>query len=78
MASVEVLYSDGFTFQQDNASAHTAKSTKELFSYQGYDFLDWPENLWRLMKDALEKEGERSIELNIFGRKLFESNISSP
>ena len=41
MVSIKALYPDGFTFEQDNASAHKARSTMEWFAAKDYDVI-WP------------------------------------
>lgn len=34
----------GLTFQQDNATAHTARATREFLNQNNGDMLDWPSN----------------------------------
>uniref|UniRef100_K1QTA7 Transposable element Tcb2 transposase n=1 Tax=Magallana gigas TaxID=29159 RepID=K1QTA7_MAGGI len=34
----------GLTFQQDNATAHTARATREFLNQNNVDMLDWPSN----------------------------------
>ncbi len=60
LPSADKLYGDAdFIFQQDLASAHTAKGIKSWFNYHGVTVLDWPanlsdlnpiENLWGIVK----------------------------
>ena len=68
---IKALYPQGFTLQQDGATPHTSKSTQKFLEEGGYEVLDWPpnspdlspiENLWGIMKNALEKEIDRSPE----------------
>ncbi len=45
LPSADQLFKDAdFIFQQDLASAHTAKSTKSLLNEHGVGVLDWPAN----------------------------------
>ena len=51
-------------FQQDNAPIHNAKVTKKWFKERNIEIMDWPasspdlnpiENVWKLMKDNIQK-----------------------
>ena len=66
--TVQVLYPDGWMFQQDNVSKHTAGHTRQWLRDQTVTVLDWPsyspdlnpiENLWGLLKHNLNQKGIR-------------------
>lgn len=71
LPSVEKLHPDGnFIFQQDGASCHTAKSTKNWFSQHEMKVLSWPssspdlnviETLWHKMKQELRNHPQRTM-----------------
>lgn len=59
-----------FIFQQDGASSHTSKSTKEWLREHGIDPMDWPssspdmspiETLWHEMKKRLRARPARTV-----------------
>ena len=59
------LYPDGWFLVQDNARTHVSASTKLFFEERSINVLDWPslspdlnpvENVWALMKHAVEKK----------------------
>ena len=69
--SEEVLYPDGFIFQQDNFPNTLLRRKKTWFQAQNLTALEWPsycsdlnpiENVWALMKQSINKSWERNIE----------------
>ena len=64
LPAADQLYGDAdFTFQQDLAPAHSAKTTSTWFKDHGIRVLDWPanspdlnpiENLWRIVKRKMQ------------------------
>ena len=55
----------GYTFQQDNATAHTARRVTTWFEEQAIPLLPWPacspdlnpiENCWQMVKHQLDEE----------------------
>lgn len=71
LPSTQDLYPDGdFVFQQDGASSHTAKSTKNWLSDRHIITLNWPANspdlnvietVWHEMKRKLRDNPQRTL-----------------
>lgn len=60
-----------YIFQQDNASCHTARSTKSWLAANNIPLMEWPanspdlspiESLWGKMKQSLRKNPARTLE----------------
>lgn len=70
LPSISMLkHQDDFTFQQDGASCHTARTTMEWFRQNNIPTMEWPssspdlspiETLWWKMKKVLRKNPSRS------------------
>lgn len=54
-----------YTFQQDNASIHVSKKSKEYFAKRGTKLMDWPakspdlnpmEDTWKMLSDDIYRD----------------------
>ncbi len=71
LSSADQLFKDSdFIFQQDLATAHTAKSTKSWLNDHGVGVLGWPtnspdlriENLWCIVKKKMRKKRPKNAD----------------
>lgn len=60
----------GFIFQQDGATCHTSRSSREWFASNNWTVSDWPanspdlnpiENVWGVMKKEVEKRNPKNL-----------------
>lgn len=67
---MNVLYPDGFIFQQDNASPHTSFESAVFFAENNIDVMNWPanspdlnpiENCWFVIKQKVEALGPTNL-----------------
>lgn len=68
---MDLLYPDGWTFQQDNASLHTFFESAIFFAENNMDVINWPansldlnpiENCWFFIKQRVEAIGPTTLE----------------
>jgi transposase len=66
----DAYYGENWRLQQDNATPHSARSTKEWLEANVPSILPWPansadlspiENVWTIVKDAVEKSQPKNI-----------------
>ncbi len=87
LPSADQLFKDtDFIFQQDLASAHTAKSTKSWLNEHGVDVIDWSanspdlniENLWDTVKRKMRnKRPKNADELKATVKETWASTSSA-
>ena len=82
MPSMRELYGSDFVLQQDNATCHTAKTTKDHLGSLGVEVLAWPaqspdlnpiENVWGWMKNILG--GQKFKDFGDFKAKVDELRV---
>ena len=65
------LYQDGWMFEQDGATPHTAASTRDYQSGHGIQLLQSPpnspdlwtiENVWQIFKHEIEKKNPKNLD----------------
>jgi len=67
--AIKQLYSRGFMFQHDGSSSHTLRSIRKGFTEHDWRVSNWNltrriliENIWGLMKRAMEIEKQKNIQ----------------
>ena len=63
------LFPDGWILEQDGATPHTSRQTKNFFAENSVQFLQWPpnspdinpvENVWMMLKSFVEKKNPKT------------------
>ena len=63
------LFPDGWILEQDGATPHTSRKTKDFFAENSVQFLQWPpnspdinpvENVWMMLKSFVEKKNPKT------------------
>ena len=63
------LFPDGWILEQDGATPHTSRQTKDFFAENSVQFLQWPpnspdinpvENVWMMLKSFVEKKNPKT------------------
>ncbi len=70
LPNANAFYGDQWRLQQDNATPHTARTTKTWLAENVPSLMDWPpnsadlspiENIWPILKNSVEKENAPSV-----------------